>query len=873
MPRVAKVMIVISLLLDIHFAQVFNEIMSANITSIRDEYEVDMQNCPVTDCDWWYEQMGRFTCDGDYPDWIELYNPDAQAIDLTGYGLSDNPASPYKWEFPHTILAPGGHLLVFASGKNRREADEVDHYMHTNFKIDRKGETIILTDKFGGLRDQIDIGEIPVDFSLGRYPDGGSEWKLFSQPTPADENDTVPFKGFNDSIYASHAGGFYAGNIVLSLSTVSTNPLIYFTLDGSDPTIHSTVYTTPISITQTTVVKAKTFENGIVSSRLFIQTYFINEQISMPVISIAIVPENLWDADIGIYVPGDNADEDNRIANYWQDWERPAHLAFFEQDGRLGFDLDVGLKIFGWASRRNALKSLAVMIRDRYGQNKLNYQIFPDLPVSEFKSFVLRAAGNDWQGTFFRDPLAVSLIVDKNLDVQAFRPAIVFINGVYWGIHNIREKLNEDYLASHHQIDENNVDIISRYWRRTYPVVSEGDAVAYLALEKYLKNNSLDDPEHYRYISEHIDIDNYITYCVSQIYFANYDWPGNNNKCWCSKTTGGKWRWLLYDLDYTLGSNTNNDYRHNTLEHATMPNGTGWPNPDFTTFLLRKMLTSTTFKNAFINRFADFMNTVLTEDTVLKKIDQMKQRYESEMKRHIDQWGSYGTTLRTITDWQNNITVLKTFASNRKDYVCRHICDKFGLNGWHQLHLNIWQSNSGKIRINSIMPEKYPWQGAYFSGIAVHLSALAHKGYRFSYWQGSAAIDSLSSTITVQPSQGLSLTAVFERDSTAGINGAPDIPFQFTLEHNYPNPFNPQTDIGYSLPETAIIQLDVFDLAGRRIRALVKSRRQSRGSYMVRWSGKDDFDRKVASGIYIYRLKAHSSTQLYSESKKMVLLK
>jgi hypothetical protein len=1016
-------------------ALVINEIMSANITSIHDEYDPDMQNCPVADCEWWYEQMGQSTNDGDYPDWIEIFNPGTEQVNLTGYALSDDPLNPYKWTFPNTVLAAGEYLLVFASGKDRKEPGEIDIYMHTNFKIDRKGETILLSDNSGTICDQVDTGEIPLDFSLGRYPDGGSEWVIFYQPTPDNSNSTLPFPGFTDSVQTSYPAGFYSGSISLSLSANSTTAEIHYTLDGNDPTLNSNLYTNPISITQTTVVKARSYENGILSSKILIRTYFINETFTLPVISLSTIPEYFWDADIGIYIPGNNADEDNRIANYWQDWERPVYVEFFEPDGSPGFRLAAGTKIFGWGSRRNALKSLSIMIRDKYGQKELNYQLFADLTVHEFRSFVLRTAGNDWQGTFFRDPFALSLIKDKNFDIQAFRPAILFINGVYWGIHNIREKLNEDYLASHHNIDRNNVDIISRYWRRTYPVVIEGDDQAYLALENYLDSNSPSDPEHYEHLKTVINIDNYLDYCVFQIYCANYDWPGNNNKCWRSRTAAGKWRWLTYDLDYTFHLNDFNPYTHNTLAHATDPNGAEWPNPPFTTFLLRKMFENEDFRNGFINRFADYLNTIFVEDIVLDKIDHMKEMFAPEMQRHIDKWGSYECTLQSMDDWENNIDIVREFISNRKVYVCDHICDKFNLAGLGEVELNISQTERGKIKINSIIIDNYPWQGEYFKGIPIQLTALPKPGYRFTHWTGISSRDTLSSSMKVNITGALSLTACFEEAGTSlaniiineinyrsseefdpedwvelynphsdpidisgwqfkdtddihqfiipdntiippdnymvlcrdvfkfckafpGINnyrgdfnfdlnrngeliclfntenliidsltygndapwpvapdgngptlslrsvyldnsvaqhwgsssgyGTPgaanelcisnilkvtlDIPSDYSLNQNYPNPFNPDTYIRYRLPERARVQLEIFSLTGQKIRTLVNMK-QSAGSYTIVWDGRDELGKKVASGIYFYRIKAVSSEQTFITSKKMILLK
>ncbi len=806
-----------------------NEIMSANISSIQDEYDADQTNCPAPDCDWWYEQMGRSTCDGDYPDWIEIYNPGTESISLIGYGLSDNPTDPFKWIFPQVILSPQAYLLVFASGKDRKVSGEITTYMHTNFKIDRLGETIVLTDADGITCDLINTGEIPIDFSLGRYPDGARNWVIFNQPTPTQSNTTPPFPGFTDSVQTSHPAGFYATPISLCLSASSSTAEIRYTLDGNEPTTEAYLYSNSIPINTTTVVKARTFENVTLSSKVLTQTYIINENFSLPVISLSTPPANLWDEETGIYVSGMNANEGERVANYWQDWERPVHVEFYEPNGTPGFSLDAGIKIFGWGSRENALKSLSIMIRDRYGLEKIRYPLFPDLPITEFSAFILRAAGNDWQGTYFRDPFATSLFREKNLDVQAFRPAIVFINGEYWGIHNIREKLNEDYLADHHGIDKDNVDIISRYWRRNYPIIIEGDDQAYLDLEDYLTNHDLGDPECYDYIKTVIDVDNYLDYCVTEIYIANYDWPGNNNKCWQVRTQNGKWRWLTYDLDWSLNSHGNDSYEHNTLEHATDSYSTGWPNPAFTTFLLRKMFESEQFRNDFINRSADYMNTIFLPDTVISKIEKMKQLFEPEMERHITKWGSNFGTLSSMSDWENNIEVLREFARNRAPYMRQYICNKFNLEGWKELDLNISADGAGVIKLNSIIVNQFSWHGDYFLGIPVTLSALPNSGYRFAHWAGISSADSLSRTIIIQFVDAFSITAHFEKDDESpneivvneiNYNSAPDFDPGDWIELYNPNGdeldlsgwiFKDNNDLHeFSIPENTIIPADGY---------------------------------------------------------------
>ena len=423
---------------------ILNEIVSSNISGPPDEYEEDLQNCPVPDCEGWYEDLGRSNVDGEYPDWIELHNPTGTAVDLFGYGLTDDPARPFKWTFPAVALEPGAYLMVFASGKDKQE-----DFIHTNFKLRRSGEQILLTAPGGEAVDSIELGEIPVDFSLGRKND--ATWGLFALPTPAAENTTPVFPGFTDVVSMMPVGGVFDRLPKVELTSENAAAVIRFTTNGSVPTADSPSFKTPIRalFDKTLVIRARSFLDGQPASKVITQTYLSGRMFSMPVISLTTAPDNLWDEQTGIYTPGNNANEGGRVANYWNEWERPVHVEFFESDGTLGFQLDAGIRMFGWGSRSDSQKSLSIMARDRYGTPEIEYPVFPGHPITSFKSLVLRAAGSDSRsnGTFFRDPFATSLMKERNVDIQAMRPAVVFLNGDYWGIHNIREKMNEDYLG------------------------------------------------------------------------------------------------------------------------------------------------------------------------------------------------------------------------------------------------------------------------------------------------------------------------------------------------------------------------------------------------------------------------------------------
>ena len=651
--------------------------------------------------------------------------------------------------------------------------------LHTNFKISSEGETLILSDSTGAIIDQISTGIIPTDISLGRQPDGTDFWYYFLQPTPGDSNNSASFTGFAPEPEFSLTGGFYFNILNVSLITNSTGAVIRFTTDGSEPSENSALYTTPVNIDSTTVVRARSFEPGSLPSQIVTHTFFINEPTTLPVVSLSTDPDNFWSEQTGIYVLGPNASPDFPYfgANFWEDWERPVHIEFFEPNGALGFSVDCGVKIFGGWSRGFPQKSLALYARDEYGASEFNYHIFSNKPLNSFESIILRNSGNDWNVTQFRDALISGLADKSGVDFQAYRPAVVYINGEYWGVHNIREKINEHFLASNHEVNPENIDLLENDGSLIL-----GDASQYHQLIDFLSSHNLAVPANYDQVKSYMDIDNFINYQVTEIFCDNTDWPGNNLKFWRSQTPGGVWRWILYDTDFGFGLFDEYGYSHNTLEFATEENGPAWPNPPWSTFILRKLLENQNFRYDFINRFADFLNTYFVSSRVLSQINELQYTLDAEMERHFNKWGG------SAVEWSNNIQRLRTFASLRPAYVRLHVINKFGLSGASQLNLNLVPSQAGKIRVSTIIPDNYPWTGFYFQGIPIKVSASPSPGFRFSHWEGISPPDSATTTIVLQ--DNLYLTAVFEPDSNSSsivineinYNSAPDFDVEDWVE-------------------------------------------------------------------------------------------
>ena len=692
--------------------------------------------------------------DGEYVDWIEIYNSSASAVNLFGYYLSDDSTNYFKWAFPDVNISSHSFLVVFASGKNRAVTGE---NLHTNFKITSTGESLFLINNSGNIIDTRSAVYIPADISFGRKPDGAASWFYFESPTSGSANITNEFIGITDSPHFSSQGGFYSGSVSLSISSATVGAEIRYTTDGSIPTNLSALYTTSINVNQTTVVRARAFKDGLIQSPVTTSTFLINERSTLPVVSVTTDPENLWDNDYGIYVLGDSAETDFPYfgANFWQDWEKPAHIELFETNNTTAFTLDAGIKIYGGWSRGYDQKSLAVNFRDVYGASEINYQLFPDLNIDKFKEFVLRNAGQDWEKTMMRDGMTLSLMEDTELDILAYRPAVLFLNGEYWGIQNIREKINENYIAAHHPtVDPNNIDLLQLDgWD---PIA--GDPYSYFDMIDFIETHNFSNQTNYDYIKTQMEVDNFIKYEVSEIYFANTDWPGSNIKYWQPRTPDGRWQWILSDTDFGFGLYDDNAYQHNTLSFAAEPNGPPWPNPPWSTLILRKLLQNQEFKFDFINQFADYSNSLFIADTVTARINKFKSVIEAEIPFHKTKWG------QSPNEWNGFVDDLIFFAQNRLEPLRNFYVDYFNLSGMSNINLNVSPQGQGKIVVNKLKVKNYPWTGVYFNDVPITLKAEPEPGFHFLGWTGLTGAD--SSTYTITLTGDINVTAIFESDTT-----------------------------------------------------------------------------------------------------------
>ena len=401
-------------------------------------------------------------------------------------------------------------------------------FFHTNFKLSSGGDSLFIHNLQLQLTDQLIYEPFPVNFSIG-YNNNFNELRLFAEPTPeiANTSEAIIYDGELVPSF-SHESGIYTSSVSLSLSSANTSDKIYYTTDGSEPDFNSTVYSSPITLNSPTSVKAKILRTDQTYGKTITQSYFPNYDKELPVVFISTEPNNLWSEEDGIYTLGTNAETSFPYlgANFWQDWEKPAHVELFFPYDKLGFSVDAGIKIHGGGSRVYNQKSITTYARSMYGDKNISSQIFDEKSINKFESITFRNSGNDWLGTYhsvgsmFRDMMMSNIALKMNLDASDGMSAVMYLNGDYWGIYNIREKLREQFIISNHNMNADEFDMLEFY----YSVIN-GSKDDYLTMYNFIEANDISQPVNYNYLKTQMDIKNFIRYQTAEIFFDNWDWP------------------------------------------------------------------------------------------------------------------------------------------------------------------------------------------------------------------------------------------------------------------------------------------------------------------------------------------------------------
>jgi len=656
-------------------------------------------------------------------DWIEIYNTGEETFDLSSSSLSDNRNDLHLWNFPlGTTIGPGDFLVIWAD-----RAEEIQNGLHAGFKLDLAGETVYLSGQTGSLLDSLSFTRQFENVSYGKNDTSG--YVYFSNPTPGTGNDQSSAYRLAAGIFYDPPPGIYANPQTVKLSWYDTNAVIHYTLDGSEPDENSDVCTGTLNIPNNTVIRTRIWADGYLPGWIETATYFIGDTFTLPVFSLVTDPVNLWDDIQGIYVEGTNGitgycSEEPR--NWNQDWERPVSLEYFGISGQRILQSDGGIKISGGCSRLAPMKSLAFFTRNEYGANELRYPFFQEKKdVNWFKDLVFRNSGNDFQYTMMRDGIIQAVVKDQmDIDAQAFEPVQVFLNGEYWGIHNLREKINEHYIISNYDLPADEVDFI----KNRHEVFSGTDE-AYRSLVDFLETNHLSSQENYNHVAERIDIKEYMNYLITQMFFANRDWPGNNLKYWRHRPTEGKWRWILYDLDFAMGI-YQFDPAIDMFTFATADTSDNWPNPAWSTLLLRRLLENDGFRDQFTRRYMMHLNTTFQPYKVVQVIDSIYGMVSDVFPTHIARWQQPST----MDQWMSNIEQLRNFAHLRPDFVWQNMTSYFSLGS--EIFLAIeYPDTAGTIILNEFNVPPGGFQGRFVPGYPLDIQVFPASGNKFIRWE------------------------------------------------------------------------------------------------------------------------------------------
>lgn len=581
-------------------------------------------------------------------DWVEVYNASEQTLELSDYYLSDDSGDLERCRLPEGQLKPGQYRVILLS---KEQKNLPSGYAVLPVNLSAAGEQLYLS-RNGEIADYVQLPALAPDTSWGRTEESALFLTL-GKPSPGKANSTAA--ALSAAPVAVTAQGSYEDVKYLDV-VLEGEGTIYYTTDATVPTTYSTRYTGPIRLKKTAVIRAICVEKGKRASEVLDLTYLINEGDGVSAVSIITEPGNLFSSKYGIYTLGEGVTGEYPYydANYFQDWEYPATVTLLEEDGSCGFSQPCGIKIFGAYSRAYPKKSLACFFRGSYGASELEYPLFGEDSLDTYEAFVLRACGQDVFHARIRDEIVTSVAGElTSLSVQDYRPVVVYLNGQYYGIHFIREKLNEQYVAGHSNVKVEKVTLAEGEGEYCRP---------YQELLEYARSHDLSKQKYYDEICGMMDVQNYMEYIFSQIWIANMD----NNNVKYFKAGSDPWSWILFDTDLSM-----HETSFDSVWFNLNPAGTG--GGYVSTELINALLKNKTFREEFLRTGARLVNEVWTAENLLPRIDALAQTIRADMQKDCARWGT------SFDSWQQEVQALKDFAANRTGYVVRSVQRYFDL--------------------------------------------------------------------------------------------------------------------------------------------------------------------------------------------------
>ena len=618
--------------------------------------------------------------DGQFYDYVELYNPTGSAVSVGGFGLSDDSAQPMRYTIPAGTSVPANGYLVIYCG-----ISEESGVQGADFGLSKSGETILLSNASGSLVESMDVPALADDTAFGRVPDGSETTAILNALTPGSSNSAgaidkivVPEPAF------SQESGFYSDGFQLSLSGQS-GATIYYTLDGSDPSTSSERYSGPIRVydksseenvysaitdiadnykapanpvDKAMIVRAIAVDGSGNVSSIATKTYFIgytqgDYAMNMRVISLVSDPDNLFDDEKGIYVKGKIYRENGggmammggvHPANYTQEgreWERPAHITVFEK-GKATYSAGVGIRMHGAWTRSAAQKSFNLYARADYGTSKLEYDFFNgqlknvnDKVIDSFDKITLRNGGND-EKTKIRDRLNQEMVQNRAYGTQAQTECVVFLDGEFWGTYNIVEKIGKEYISDHYKVKKGSVCMIKT--DELSDGTDQGKA-DYEQLKQLAQSANYTDPSVYAQFSDLIDIQSFADYMATELIVGNSDFGNNNYALWKTEVVDpdkqyadGKWRFILFDTEYGAGLYGQSNANTNAINALRQKNT--W----LTKLFFGLLDNNAEFRTLFTTCYNEQCDNNYKASTVTSRLSQLESAYKASMVATLERF-------------------------------------------------------------------------------------------------------------------------------------------------------------------------------------------------------------------------------------------
>ncbi|MCX6258777.1 MAG: CotH kinase family protein, partial [Bacteroidia bacterium] len=679
----------------------------------------------------------------EHEDWIELYNDSIAAISLAGYHLSDKASNPTKWTFPNVSIPANGFLLVYASGRDQVVGTEI----HTNFKLTQtKPEHVVFTSPTGVILENYETTPTQIDQSRGRLTDGGTTWVIFSTPTPGTSNNGSPsFTDYVPKPLFSVGPGFYNTTQIITMSCSNASAEMRYTTDGSVPTTSSMLYSGPISITTTTVLRARAFVTDPQYQPSFIKnsTYFINVSHSVAVVSI--FSDQIQNLLNGNYITPQ------------------ASLEYFDKTHVFRTEADGYANKHGNDSWAYGQRGIDFITRDQLGYNyALNYKLFARKNRTEFQRIILKACANDnypfeTGGAHIRDAYVETLAQDGHLDldVRTYEPCILYVNGQYWGVYDMREKVDDaDFTDYYYNQDEFHVQML-KTWGGTWSEFGGAQAQTdWNTFRNFVTSNNMAITANYNQVKNQYDIRSLIDYFVLNSYVVCSDWLNWNTEWWRGLDPNGsnlKWKYNLWDEDATFGHYINYTGIPSQLPTADPCNPQNFNDPGGQGHvpILNALLNNPEFYQYYVARFADLANTTFSCPHMHFMLDSMINLITPEMPAHIAKWGG------SMSEWQANVTALYNFIDQRCAELAGGMINCYSLTGPYDITVNVDPPGSGFVELNSLYLINFPWTGQYYGGLETLLRAHpASSNYVLDHWEltntplPDAYSDTISTTFT-----------------------------------------------------------------------------------------------------------------------------